>query len=231
VKEAAGRCECRRGDERHQPAAPTIADVIWHRYRGVTDAGREVLRQKRADRAIDHPHVVHQDGNDKDRDWIVDIVRLRHRPEPGVEWIIGDGSEQKAAQDHRFAADVIGHPAPQDQGWRRDEQRGHHDVAGGEQVYLGDLLQEVERPELAAVPNHAFAEYHDAGNQHELDVGAEARLLPGILRHQALGLDFLEDRRFTQLEPDVDRYRDQQERHEEWHAPGPGVEHLFAIVA
>src|SRR5215475_11966566 len=82
VKEAAGRCESRRGDERHQPAAPAIADVIWHRYRGVTDAGREVLRQEGADRPIDHPHVIHQDGNDKDRDRIVDIVRLRHRPEP-----------------------------------------------------------------------------------------------------------------------------------------------------
>src|SRR5262245_5930087 len=129
VKEAAGRCERRRGDERHQPAAPAVADVIWHRYRGVTDARREVFRQKRADRPIDHPHVVHQDGNDKDRDRIVDIVRLRHRPEPRVERIIGDGGEQKAAQDHRLATDVIGHPAPQDQGWRRDEQCGHHDVA------------------------------------------------------------------------------------------------------
>src|SRR5262249_20443588 len=54
VKEAAGRRERRRGDERHQPAAPAVADVIWHRYRGVTDAGREILRQEGADRPRDH---------------------------------------------------------------------------------------------------------------------------------------------------------------------------------
>src|SRR5262249_6494818 len=82
-----------------------------------------------------------------------------------------------------------------------------------------------------AVPDHALADDHDAGNQHELDVGAEERLLPGIPGRQPLGLDLLEDRRLTQLEPDVDRDRDQQERHQEWHAPGPGIEHLFAIVA
>ena len=36
VPEATGCRECRRGDERHQPAAPAIADMIRHRYRGVT---------------------------------------------------------------------------------------------------------------------------------------------------------------------------------------------------
>ena len=41
-------------------------------------------------------------------------------------------------------------------------------------------IEEVKRPELAAVPDHAFAHHDDAGDQHELDVRAEKPLLPGI---------------------------------------------------
>jgi hypothetical protein len=61
----------------------------------------------------------------------------------------------------RFAV-CGGNPAWQQ--WRRPRENGqrpasaHHPVArvGGQRVHLGDLLQEVERPELAAVPDHAF---------------------------------------------------------------------------
>ena len=64
----------------------------------------------------------------------------------------------------RFAV-CGGNPARQQ--WRRREKmdRGrhpaHHPVArvGGQRVHLGDLLQEVEHPELAAVPDHAFPQH------------------------------------------------------------------------
>src|SRR5216683_7218953 len=74
VPEAAGRRERRRRDERHQAAAPAVADVIWHRHRGVADAGREELRQERANRPVDHADIVYEDGDDQDRDRIVDVA-------------------------------------------------------------------------------------------------------------------------------------------------------------
>src|SRR6185295_16581186 len=54
--------------------------------------------------------------------------------------------------------------------------------------------------ELAAVPHHALADDDDGGDEHELDVRAHERFLPGVLRHAALGLDLLEDRRLLQLQ-------------------------------
>src|SRR5205823_11801197 len=68
-------------------------------------------------------------------------------------------------------------------------------VARGEQVHLHDLLQEVQRPELPAVPDHSFADHHDARDHDVFEVGAEERLLPWVPGHEPLGLDLLEDRR------------------------------------
>jgi len=70
----------------------------------------------------------------------------------------------------------------------------------------------------------------ETGDQHELDIGAEKRLLPGILRHQPLGLDLLKDWRLLQLESDVHRDRHQQEGNEEWYPPRPGFEILGAEI-
>ena len=205
--------------------------MVGNGDRRVADPGGEVFRQERADRPVDHADIVDEDGDDDDRDRIVDVTRLRHRSQPVIQRVVGDRRQQEAAQDHRLAADVVGRPAPENQRWRRDEQRGHHDVARGEHVHLGDLLQEEQRPELAAVPDHPFADHHDARDQDELDVGAEERLLPWVLGHQSLGLDLLEDRRLAQLQADVDGDRHQQEGHQERDAPRPCVEHLLAEVA
>jgi hypothetical protein len=78
--------------------------------------------------------------------------------------IVGDGREQHAAQDHRLAADQLGQPAEEDQGGHCDQERDADDHAGGHHIDLGDLLQEVERPELPAVPDHALADQDDAGD-------------------------------------------------------------------
>jgi len=54
----------------------------------------------------------------------------------------------------------------------RGRHPAHHPVArvGGQPVHLGDLLQEVERPELAAVPDHAFPQHYDGRDQNELNI-------------------------------------------------------------
>jgi hypothetical protein len=86
----------------------------------------------------------------------------------------------------RFAV-CGGNPAWQQ--WRRPRENGqrpasaHHPVArvGGQRVHLGDLLQEVERPELAAVPDHAFPQHYDGRDQNELNIGAEEGLFPWSL--------------------------------------------------
>src|ERR1700745_174603 len=89
VAEAVSRLERRGGDERHQPTAPAIADVIGNRYRGVADPRGEILREKSADRTIDHAHVANENDDDEDGNRIVDVPGLGGLSEPGVQRIVG----------------------------------------------------------------------------------------------------------------------------------------------
>src|SRR5262249_12698919 len=85
----------------------------------------------------------------------------------------------------------------------------------------GDLLQEVERPELAAVPDHAFPQHYDGRDQNELNIGAGEGLFPWILGHCPLGLDLLEYRRFLKMHPDIVGDEHQQEREQERERASP----------
>ena len=230
VADAAGGRESCRSDERHQSAAPAVADVIRHRHRRVSNPAGEVFRQERPDRPVHHPDVANENEDDEDRDRIVDVARLRDRSQPQIQRIVSDRRQQHASQDHRLAADDVGQPAKKDQARRCNEQRGPHDVGRGQRVHLGNLLQEVQRPELTAVPDHALPDQHDGGDPDIFDVGTEEGLLPGVPGHLAFGLDLLEDRRLLQLEPDIDCDGHQQEGHQERDAPGPLVEDLIAEI-
>ena len=105
----------------------------------------------------------------------------------------------------------------------RGRHPAHHPVArvGGQPVHLGDLLQEVERPELAAVPDHAFPQHYDGRDQNELNIGAEEGLFPWILGHCPLGFDLLEYRRFLKIHPDIVGDEHQQEREQERERASP----------
>src|SRR6266516_4026746 len=204
ISDTTGRRIRRRGDEWHQPATPAVADHIRHGYRRVADPAGEIFGQERADRPVDHPDIGDQNGDDEDRDRIVDTARMRDRSEPQIERIVGDRRKEEAPQYHRFAADDVRQPAEQDECRGPDDQPGSPDIGGGQRVHLGNRLQEVQRPELAAVPDHALAQYDNGRDHHELEIGAEERLLPGILARPALGLDLLVDRRLLEAEPHVE---------------------------
>src|SRR5207253_4451154 len=91
-------------------------------------------------------------------------------------------------------------------------------------VRLLHLLDEIQRPELAAVPYHPLADHHDARDEYVSDVLTPERLAPRISRRLPLGLDGLEDRRLLELQSDVDGDRDHEQREQERDAPSPCVE-------
>ena len=98
------------------------------------------------------------------------------------------------------------------------------------EVDLQRVLQEEQRVELARVPHHALsARGAEQREQHELQIAP----LPETLRERrarvrAVRLHFDEQRRLGELEPDVDRDREQNHRDEERHAPAPRAKRFFA---
>ena len=187
-----------RGDDRHEPSTPTIPDVIGHRHRRVADASREVLRQKRGDRTVDHPHVRHEHRDHEDGHQVADMARLNGRPQRRVEREVRDRGQEEAGQDDRLAADAVRQRAEQHQRRRGDQERGPHDQAGLQHVHMLDRLQVVQRPELAAVPHAPLSDHDDARDQHVLDVAAKERLPPRVGRGLPFRLHRLEDRRLLE---------------------------------
>ena len=222
-----GRC----GDDGHETAAPAVADMVRHRNRGVADARGEELRQERPDRAVGHAHVVDQDHNDDHRHREVEGLGIGVDAERRVERVVRQGRQQHAAEDDRLPADLVREPAPEDERRGRDQERDGDDVARGEHVELLDRLEVKQRPELAAVPDAALSQHDHAGDDHVLEIAAHEGLAPRIGRGSAPCLDVLEDRRFTQREPDPDSDSDQEERHDEGEPPSPVVEGFVAQVS
>src|SRR5882762_10640545 len=169
---AAGRQKCGGGDEWHQAPAPTVADGVGHGKGRVADSARKILCQERPDRAVHHADVGHQDEYDEDRGRIVDCAGVGDFTQPTVQRVIRQRCHQHSPENDRLAADVVGEPSEQNQSRGGDEQRNADDVAGGQHVELFHRLQEVEGPELAAVPHHALPQQNHDSNQNEFDVGA-----------------------------------------------------------
>jgi Trehalose synthase, N-terminal domain len=126
---------------------------------------------------------------------------INHFEERDAHWIWQCHVDLEAASG--------GDPAPENQSRYCDEQRGHHDVARGEQVHFRDLLQEVQGPEMAAVSDHSLADHHDARDQDVLLVVSPLALISWRIGSQVAG----------------------QEGHWERNAPGPSVEYILAEVA
>ncbi len=185
--------------------------MVGHGNRRVADPAWEILGQEGSDRAVHHAHIRHQDDDDEDGDRIVDGAGIGDLTKPRIEWVIRHGGQEHSPQNDRLPADDVGEPAEQNQRRRRDEQGSADNVAGGQHVQLFHRLQEVERPELAAVPDDALSDQNHDGDQNEFDVGAQERLSPRVSYHPTPGLHFLEDRSFPQLQPDVDGHHHQQE--------------------
>ena len=139
VTEATRRGISRRRDEGHQAAAPAIADVIRHGDRSVADPAGEIFGEERTDRAVHQADIADHDGDDDDRDRIVDIAWLRDQAEPAVQRIIGDRGQQEPCQNHRFAADMVGEPAGQDQRRSADDEPGADNISGGQGVELATV--------------------------------------------------------------------------------------------
>lgn len=99
-----------------------------------------------------------------------------------------------------------------------------------QRVQLGNLLKIIQRAELAAVPDHAFPDHHDACGEHVFDILAEEGSLPRLFRHRAFRFDLFEDRRFLEVHSDVIDDGHQQEGELEWNAPSPCVECIIAEI-
>src|SRR6266853_4866201 len=230
IAHASGGKKRGRGDERHQAPAPPVADVVGHGNRRVADPAWKILCQERPDRAVHHADVGHQDEYDEDGGRIVDCAGVGDFTQPCIQRVIRHRCQQHSPENDRLAADVVGEPSEQNQRRGGDEQRHADNVAGGQHVELFHRLQEVEGPELAAVPHDALPEQNHDSNQDEFDVGAQECLSPRVSYHPALGLHLLENRSFPQLQPDVDRHHHQQERDEERNPPAPCVELVISQV-
>src|SRR5207244_9484325 len=117
----------------------------------------------------------------------------------------GDWSSDVCSSD--LATDPVRKPAEEDKRRRGDEQRDPGNNGWVENVWLHDLLDEVERPELAAIPHDPLPDHDDAGNQDVFDVLTPEGLAPWIGRRLSLRLDGLEDRRLLELQAVVDGAR------------------------
>ena len=160
------------------------------------------------------------------------MARLRDGPEPRIQRIVGNRRKKEPAQDHRLAADDVRQPTEEDECRGPDDEPESHDEGTGERVHLGNRLQVEQRPELAAVPDHALAQYHNGCDHHVFEIGGiEEGLAPWIFARLPLGLDLRVDRRLLEIGPHVHGDEHQQEGEQERDAPRPVVEHGLAEVA
>src|SRR5207249_7886050 len=160
----------------------------------------------------------------------VEDLGIRVGTQGRVERVVGEGGEGHAAEDDRLATDLVREPAPEDERRGGDQERDTDDPARRQHIELLDRLEVKQRPELAAVPDAPLPQHDHAGDHHVLEVAAHEGLAPRVGRGPALRLDLLEDRRFTEREPDPDSNADQEEQDDERQAPAPVVERLDAQI-
>jgi len=72
--------------------------VIRDRHRSVADPTGEKFGEERTDRPVDHANIDDENGDNDDRNRIIDIARLRDRSEPAVQGIVGERREHEARQ-------------------------------------------------------------------------------------------------------------------------------------
>src|SRR5581483_9891186 len=139
---------------------------------------------------------------------------------------IRERSEYAAADHDRLAADAIGKRTEDHEERRRDQERAGDQQVRRDGIDLERLAEEEQRIKLAAVPHHGLSRRRaEQREQHDLEiVPAHERFLQRGRRPAPLGFHLLEQRRFLQLQADVDRNQQQEERQPERDAPAPGLE-------
>ncbi len=143
---------------------------------------------------------------------------------------VGHRCEDAASHDDALASDAVRQAAENDKKWRTDQQRTGNQQVGCLRVDLERLQQEEQRVELPGVPDDGLAggtaeQRHD----HYLEVlpageGFSQRRLGGL----AFGLHLQEHRRLAELQADVDRDDQQQDRQQEGNPPAPGLKCFVA---
>ena len=215
------------GDQRQRAAEPAVADVVRQRERRVADLRRERLDQECRDRSVHHRHVDDLDEHEQrqhDHGRVLRIGRgVDHRV---VDRQIRERGDEVAGHHDLQAADLVrqraedGEERHAEQDRDRDDRRRLHDVD------LHDALQERQRVELARVPDDALAGGRaEEDEQHDLEVGPVAEaFLERLRRRLPLTLERRVERRLLQLQADVERHRDEDDRQQERNAPAPGLE-------
>ena len=127
---------------------------------------------------------------------------------------VGHDCKRKACEHDRFAADLVGEPAEQDEARRADRERDRDHDLRADTGNLESLRQEEQRIELAAIPHHGFA-----GGGAEKCQDRNFQVVPlaeGFQEWPSRLLTLLdhapEQRRFIKLEPDPERDCEQDRR-------------------
>ena len=136
---------------------------------------------------------------------------------------VGNGRDQAAGEDDVLAPDAIGERAEDEEERRADDEREPDQLIGVHEVELEVDEEEEQRVELAGVPDHALA--GGGAEERERDVLVvrilEEAVADGRRGALAGGLHALKDRRFVQLEADVDGDRQERHRAPEGDPPAP----------
>ncbi|MNI13352.1 hypothetical protein D3C81_1395950 [compost metagenome] len=139
---------------------------------------------------------------------------------------VSQGREDAAGHDDALAPDTVGQAAENDEERRADQQGAGNQQVRGLRFDLQRLQQEEQRIELPGVPDHRLAGgAAEQGHDHDLQVlPACERFSQRRLGRLAFGLHFHKHRRLVELQADVHRDNQQQDRQQERNPPAPGFE-------
>ena len=194
-------------------------------FRQVTGAGESGLAHR-----IELERALLGTGDDLDRIFFLgdEHVRIAVLGQRSKDRKVGQRRQDAAGHDDRLAPDAIGQAAENHEERCADQQRSGDQQIGGLRVDLQCLQQEEQRIELPGVPDHclpgrAAQQRHD----HHFEVvpackGFGQRRFRGL----AFVLHFLEYRRLAQLQANVHRHGQQNDRQQKRNPPAPRLERL-----
>src|ERR1700722_17571572 len=136
---------------------------------------------------------------------------------------IGQRRDQTASQHDPETADLVGQPPNQDEEGRPDDQRDQNQQIGLHVTQLQRDGEKQKRVELARIPHYAHAGGGPKQRQQHIFVVRilEEALGQRRLRAFALLIHYLENGRLIQLESNMNRESQENDRHDEWDAPTP----------
>src|SRR5262249_35628783 len=132
-------------------------------------------------------------------------------------------------EDDLEPPDPIREPPEHDEEWCSDDERHADQHVDHDVIELERRAQEEEGPELAGVPDDPLASGRAQQRQDDVLVVriVKEALVERLLRSASFRRHSLEDRRLLELEPDVHREREEDDRNPKWNAPTPGTERIL----